>query len=228
MINSHSPFPLTNSFVPHWVIICSIEIDDKFVMFCLQHRGRHRLHQEPVIPKIIPIVWSIRCEIKSNINIHFNTSVYYICRNNYIAHNLKIQSGTGVPQLLIPLIYYFQNYNNLWGNEGIIKNKPWELSFSRLLAGAEGLEPSTTVLETGMLALHYAPIKFIWWAFRDSNPKPTGYEPVALTNWAKGPCFLRRLGAFIKRPAVLAPPVGLEPTTLRLTAACSANWAKEE
>ena len=25
------------------------------------------------------------------------------------------------------------------------------------------------------------------WAFRDSNPGPTGYEPVALTNWAKGP-----------------------------------------
>jgi hypothetical protein len=23
---------------------------------------------------------------------------------------------------------------------------------------------------------------FIWWAFRDSNPGPTGYEPVALTN----------------------------------------------
>ena len=26
-----------------------------------------------------------------------------------------------------------------------------------------------------------------WWAFRDLNPGPTGYEPVALTNWAKGP-----------------------------------------
>ena len=26
----------------------------------------------------------------------------------------------------------------------------------------------------------------------------------------------------------LAPPVGLEPTTLRLTAACSTGWAKEE
>ena len=25
-----------------------------------------------------------------------------------------------------------------------------------------------------------------------------------------------------------APPVGLEPTTLRLTAACSTDWAKEE
>ena len=26
----------------------------------------------------------------------------------------------------------------------------------------------------------------------------------------------------------MAPPVGLEPTTLRLTAACSTDWAKEE
>ena len=28
---------------------------------------------------------------------------------------------------------------------------------------------------------------FCWWAIRDSNPGPTGYEPVALTNWANGP-----------------------------------------
>ena len=26
-----------------------------------------------------------------------------------------------------------------------------------------------------------------WWAFGDSNPGPAGYEPDALTNWAKGP-----------------------------------------
>ena len=26
-----------------------------------------------------------------------------------------------------------------------------------------------------------------WWAFRDSNPGLSGYEPEALTNWAKGP-----------------------------------------
>ena len=25
------------------------------------------------------------------------------------------------------------------------------------------------------------------WTFRDSNPGPIGYEPIALTNWAKGP-----------------------------------------
>ena len=28
------------------------------------------------------------------------------------------------------------------------------------------------------------------WTFGDSNPGPTGYEPVALTNWAKGPYSL--------------------------------------
>ena len=32
--------------------------------------------------------------------------------------------------------------------------------------------------------LSYTPV---WWTFRDSNPGPTGYEPVALTNWATGP-----------------------------------------
>ena len=30
------------------------------------------------------------------------------------------------------------------------------------------------------------------------------------------------------KASALAPPVGLEPTTLRLTAACSTDWAKEE
>ena len=31
--------------------------------------------------------------------------------------------------------------------------------------------------------LSYSPICHnIWWAFRDLNPGPTGYEPVALTN----------------------------------------------
>ena len=34
-----------------------------------------------------------------------------------------------------------------------------------------------------------------WWAIGDSNPGPTGYEPVALTNWANGPIikFYRNL-----------------------------------
>ena len=27
----------------------------------------------------------------------------------------------------------------------------------------------------------------VWWAIGGSNPGPTGYEPVALTNWANGP-----------------------------------------
>ena len=30
-------------------------------------------------------------------------------------------------------------------------------------------------------------IKMFWWTRQDSNLWPTGYEPVALTNWATGP-----------------------------------------
>ena len=59
----------------------------------------------------------------------------------------------------------------------------------------------------------------IWWAFRDLNPGPTGYEPVALTNWAKGP--YSKNAATQVTAISLAPPVGFEPTTLRLTAGCS-------
>lgn len=31
------------------------------------------------------------------------------------------------------------------------------------------------------------------WALRDSNPRPIGYEPTALTNWAKGPLHMDRV-----------------------------------
>ena len=31
--------------------------------------------------------------------------------------------------------------------------------------------------------------KLKWWIVRDLNPGPTGYEPVALTNWANDPYY---------------------------------------
>ena len=39
-----------------------------------------------------------------------------------------------------------------------------------------------------------------WWLRGDSNPRHTGYEPVALTNWATQPSYLVEL-------------TGLEPAT---------------
>ncbi len=53
------------------------------------------------------------------------------------------------------------------------------------MAGVEGLEPSQTVLETGVLPLTPYPCIYkarVWWGITDSNRGPTGYEPVALTN----------------------------------------------
>ena len=54
------------------------------------------------------------------------------------------------------------------------------------MATRRGLEPLTSSV-TGWRTnqLYYRAMliaKRKWWAFRDSNPGPTGYEPAALTN----------------------------------------------
>ena len=93
-----------------------------------------------------------------------------------------------------------------------------------LWQGKKASNPRPTVLETAALPAELFPYK--WWTVRDSNPGPTGYEPAALpTELAvhKCPCTVsgrRRKGSGL---TVVAPPVGLEPTTLRLTAACSTD-----
>ncbi len=48
--------------------------------------------------------------------------------------------------------------------------------------GQEDLNPRHAVLETAALPTELYPCIKLWWAIRDSNPGPTGYEPVALTN----------------------------------------------
>ena len=55
--------------------------------------------------------------------------------------------------------------------------------------GHKDLNPEPTVLETAALPIELYPyISFRrrpvknWWAFRDSNPGLSGYEPEALTN----------------------------------------------
>ena len=51
--------------------------------------------------------------------------------------------------------------------------------------GKKGLNPPPTGLGGLALPTELFPYMIMikkWWAFRDLNPEPTGYEPVALTN----------------------------------------------
>ena len=50
-----------------------------------------------------------------------------------------------------------------------------------------GSNPWPPAWQAGVLTNCTTGPSFFWWAFTDSNRGPIGYEPTALTNWAKGP-----------------------------------------
>ena len=78
------------------------------------------------------------------------------------------------------------------GENRFIYNKKVVLNWTTFLwQGHKDLNPEPTVLETAALPIELYPYVFyskrnetlaLWWAFRDSNPGLSGYEPEALTN----------------------------------------------
>ena len=80
-----------------------------------------------------------------------------------------------------------------------------------------GFEPVIRVLQTHALPLGYV----ARWLLRESNPC---YRRERAMSWPldQGALYVNTFSG------VLTPPVGLEPTTTRLTAECSTDWAKEE
>ena len=70
----------------------------------------------------------------------------------------------------------------------LMYNKKVVLSWTTFLQkwqGHKDLNPEPTVLETAALPIELYPYiarTLRWWAFGDSNPGPSGYEPDALTN----------------------------------------------
>ena len=73
-------------------------------------------------------------------------------------------------------------------NKKVVLNRT---TFCEKWQGHKDLNPEPTVLETAALPIELYPYVFyskrnetlaLWWAFRDSNPGLSGYEPEALTN----------------------------------------------
>ena len=101
---------------------------------------------------------------------------------------------TFLRRFLCSRLLRYQETNWVWtqppqSSEGYMKNNnttPCKYSMV-FLVHHRGLEPRTHWLRVSCSTNWAIPLK--WWAIRDSNPRPTGYEPVALTNWANGAKF---------------------------------------
>ena len=73
------------------------------------------------------------------------------------------------------------NFSNFYVNKN--RESIEKTTNSQFWQGHKDLNPEPTVLETAALPIELYPyIYYMWWAFGDSNPGPSGYEPDALTN----------------------------------------------
>ena len=106
-------------------------------------------------------------------------------------------------------------------------NKKSRINSWILVEVPPGFEPGIEVLQTFALPLGYG-TKFN--CFLKGSDSKGIWTPVTAV---KGRCLNRLTmepDIFVlgSRSEKRTPPVGLEPTTLRLTAACSTDWAKED
>ena len=82
------------------------------------------------------------------------------------------------------------SYTHHWS----IKMKMVEVERLELPAPWSQTTCATKLRYTSIIIFCYVILLKGWWAFRDSNSGPTGYEPGALTNWAKGPHMVAATG----------------------------------
>ena len=115
-------------------------------------------------------------------------------RNYFIGCLLQVITHTSLTQVCVydtlrqsGFASFTQNSHKLPKKECQSKKKTTQTASLRgFLAGAVRIELTTRGFGDRCSTCWAIPLQN-WWAIGDSNPGPTGYEPVALTNWANGP-----------------------------------------
>ena len=96
--------------------------------------------------------------------------------------------------------YYFTYYfslcyilNHNRAGRSTIKKRDFSISLILNLVQVKGLEPPRiNPIDPKSIASANSAIPAQikkWWTSKDSNLRPSGYEPDALTNWARGPWY---------------------------------------
>ena len=93
-----------------------------------------------------------------------------------------------------------------WGHVFLRKTKP------------PSSRSSPEALTSWPISVHFPTF---WWAEEDSNLRPLGYQPSALTSWAISPYRVP-----LYRVTRLVEIKGIEPLTPCLQSRCSPSWAK--
>ncbi len=91
--------------------------------------------------------------------------------------------------------------------------------FSKIGAPGRTRTADTWIFSPMLYQLSYRSKKSKWWDFKDSNLGPSGYEPDALTNWAKVPkVIIFGYDTILPRFSLgMATQKGLEPSTFAVT-----------
>ena len=168
-------------------------------------------HQNQIVKYYLKLIWRSR----QDLNLHTLSSYWWFSKtlpyqlglllhtrrlNTFYSHRLKQALRYRV--LVGKSIHYRPDLQDI-GGSGRIWTHGWPITTNGFqdrhlkplghttINGADDKNRTRNLLITNQLLCLLSYISK-WWVFGDLNPKPSGYEPDALTYWAKDPNTMYR------------------------------------